>query len=98
MFCENKPIDAPSETPDERIAKALAIAVYACGVDGAHHKDWVIDQMTRALTGCPVVMVVKPTYRYNTQGESEQYRALVAKATTREDGSNSGAWEIGSAP
>lgn len=31
--------------------KALEIARTYGGIDGAHHKDWVIDQMVRALTG-----------------------------------------------
>jgi hypothetical protein len=33
-----------------RIAEALDIAEYG-QTDGSHHKDWVIDQMVRALTG-----------------------------------------------
>ena len=35
----------------QRNAKALMIAYEDAGHDGAHHKDWVIDQMVRALTG-----------------------------------------------
>lgn len=31
--------------------KALSMALRFGGIDGAHHKDWVIDQMVRALTG-----------------------------------------------
>lgn len=34
----------------EKIQKALDIALQFGGIDGAHHKDWVIDQMVRALT------------------------------------------------
>lgn len=37
--------------PIERITEALKIATCYGGIDGAHHKDWVIDQMVRALTG-----------------------------------------------
>lgn len=33
-----------------RILAALEIA-HSGGIDGAHHKQWVIDQMVRALTG-----------------------------------------------
>jgi hypothetical protein len=33
------------------VAKALEIARECGGYDGAHHKQWVIDQMVRALTG-----------------------------------------------
>ena len=35
----------------ERIEKALDVALRYGGIDGAHHKTWVIDQMVRALTG-----------------------------------------------
>lgn len=31
--------------------KALALAFRYGGIDGAHHKAWVIDQMIRALAG-----------------------------------------------
>lgn len=37
-------------TDAEKIAKALEMAEYG-GIDGSHHKMWVIDQMVRALTG-----------------------------------------------
>lgn len=34
---------------DTRIAQAISIAVKYGGIDGAHHKTWVIDQMVRVL-------------------------------------------------
>lgn len=36
---------------DDRIETAIEIAVGYGGVDGVHHKAWVIDQMVRALAG-----------------------------------------------
>lgn len=33
------------------VGKAIEIAVRWGGVDGGHHKAWVIDQMVRALAG-----------------------------------------------
>jgi len=33
-----------------RLDKALEIANRYGGIDGSHHKAWVIDQMVRALT------------------------------------------------
>ena len=36
---------------DDKIKGALETARDGAGFDGAHHKDWVIDQMVRALTG-----------------------------------------------
>jgi len=38
-------------TDQEKIEKALELAVRYGGVDGGHHKAWVIDQMVRALAG-----------------------------------------------
>jgi hypothetical protein len=35
----------------KRIEEALDVAMRYGGMDGPHHKDWVIDQMVRALTG-----------------------------------------------
>lgn len=35
----------------KRKEAALEIALRYGGIDGAHHKTWVIDQMVRALTG-----------------------------------------------
>ena len=76
-----------------RIARALKYAengVY----DGAHHKDWVIDQVVRALTGCPMVprsaidAYGKP-YTYEAQGESEEYLRFVHEL---------GGWDEGIAP
>ena len=35
----------------KRIDEAIEVAVQYGGIDGAHHKTWVIDQMVRALAG-----------------------------------------------
>jgi len=35
----------------DRIAAALDIASAAASTDGGHHKQWLIDQIVRALTG-----------------------------------------------
>lgn len=34
---------------EERIRKAVEVAERYGGIDGGHHKQWVIDQMLRAL-------------------------------------------------
>jgi hypothetical protein len=36
---------------NERIEAAIELAVRYGSIDGAHHKNWVIDQMVRALAG-----------------------------------------------
>lgn len=71
---------------EERITRALEVAVKYGGIDGGHHKDWVIDQMVRALTGCA------------EGSESEEYRKLVADACAGEDGPNTYEWNTGIAP
>lgn len=38
-------------TDRERIDKAIELAVRFGGIDGSHHKTWVIDQMVRVLAG-----------------------------------------------
>lgn len=35
---------------EEKIQRALELAFTFGGIDGGHHKMWVIDQMVRALT------------------------------------------------
>lgn len=84
-----------------RISKALMYAVRYGGIEGDHHKAWVIDQMVRALTGCPMVVEQatdangKP-YTYETQGKSDEYLKLVAYA--RGDGPDPYDWDEGIAP
>ena len=39
--------------------KAVQIAVQYGGIDGEHHKNWVIDQMVRVLTGDDYDRVVR---------------------------------------
>jgi hypothetical protein len=75
------------------------------GIDGAHHKDWVLDQVTRILKGTPVVVRVSkwgPSEEYpegheeivyQTGQPSLDYLALVAACT--EQGHD---WEVGIAP
>lgn len=72
------------------IELALEYAVRYGGIDGGHHKTWVIDQMVRALTDCPITD--------ETQGESDEYKKLVADACNGEDGPNTYDWDVGIAP
>lgn len=88
---------------DEKIARALEIAVRYGGIDGGHHKMWVIDQMVRALTGCPEVTDQAIDYRgapysFTRQGESEEYLAWVREAKAGKDGPDTYGWDEGIAP
>jgi hypothetical protein len=87
----------------ERIDKAINYAVRFGGIGGDHHKAWVIDQMVRALTGCPTVMLVGhaesgAAYDYSAQGESEEYTKLVKEACDGDLGPDTYTWELGIAP
>jgi len=86
-----------------RIKNALEFAVKYGGIDGDHHKAWVIDQMVRALTGCPMVTVNDVDcngvpYSYEDQGESGEYLLLVADAMDGDEGPNTYDWDTGTAP
>ena len=84
-------------TRGQRIAKALDFAANYAYIDGDHHKMWVIDQMVRALTGCPMVQVNATDvrgvpYTYEKQGESDEYREFIA------GDEDCGEWDEGIAP
>ncbi|OLT24389.1 hypothetical protein BJF79_13690 [Actinomadura sp. CNU-125] len=71
--------------------------------DGDHHKMWLIDQMVRALTGCPMVERTATDYRgdtytYEARGESEEYLRFVAEFEDGEDGPHTYEWDEGIAP
>ena len=86
-----------------RIKKALEIAQNDAAIDGAHHKAWVIDQMVRALTGCPMVTKgaydsERRPYKYKTMGESIEYERFVRGAKAGEEGPETYEWDEGIAP
>ncbi len=87
-----------------RIEKALNVAYRYGTTDGGHHKMWVIDQMVRELTGCPLVKATAKgsngtEYEYETLGESEAYQEFVRN---HNDGSDEGVgayeWDKGCPP
>ena len=43
--------DCEKDEGTERIDLAIKLAVDYGGIDGAHHKDWCIDQIVRTLSG-----------------------------------------------
>lgn len=86
---------------ENRVLKALDIACKSAGVDGEHHKQWVIDQMIRALTNCPMIQrkalnAQGKQYDYLAQGESDEYMEWVANFEDGDDGPKT--WDIGIAP
>lgn len=66
-------------------------------------KATAVDQIVRALTGCPMVEKTandyegKP-YTFETLGESVEYLKFVAEAKVGEDGPETYSWDEGIAP
>jgi hypothetical protein len=88
---------------NNRIQNALHRAWKSGSVDGDHHKMWVIDQMVRELTGCPIITETAKgsngkMYEYETLGESEAYKEFVRNAKDGEDGPETYSWETGTPP
>lgn len=75
-----------------RIDEALNVAFRYGGIDEVHHKQWLIDQMVRALTGCTL----------EAEGvqevESLGYQQWVRDYKNGEDGPDTYTWEEGIAP
>ena len=44
---------------DDKIKAAIDLIVQYGGIDGAHHKDWVMDQVVRVLVGDQYEQIVK---------------------------------------
>lgn len=88
---------------NERITKALEFANIYGGIDGGHHKMWVIDQMVRALTGCPIDKFTGTNcrgqpYEFEGQGTNEEYVTFVRDHCAGEDGPETYAWAVGIPP
>jgi hypothetical protein len=90
-------------TEADRIAKAIDIAKSNGTNDGAHHKMWVIDQMVRALAGCPTVTrsgrnCFGEPYEYQMLDDNDQYLEFVREHNQGEDGPNTYCWDVGIPP
>jgi hypothetical protein len=87
---------------EERIKRALEVVKPGIP-DGDHHKMWIIDQIVRELTGCPIVERTAKDYKgrdycYKALGESKEYLAFVAAMKDGEDGPETYSWDEGIAP
>jgi hypothetical protein len=49
--CIDAAVVADARLPEDKIEKALDVIRRYGGIDGNHHKAWVLDQAVRALTG-----------------------------------------------
>lgn len=69
------------------------------GVDGDHHRAWVIDQMVRILCGVALGENGAPAYMGNREwAENAEYRAWVSERCDGEDGPETYSWYTGIAP
>jgi hypothetical protein len=73
------------------------------GIDGDHHKQWLIDQIARILNGAPVHVVEARWSGGHTEyrvrvGTSDKYTAWVTEMKAGEDGPESNGWEEGIPP
>jgi len=85
-----------------RIEKALDIAEMG-GIDGAHHKQFVIDQIVRALTGCSIeqrrgIDCYGRLYEYEIMVPNDEYSTWVMAYCAGEDGPETYSWDCGVAP
>ena len=90
-------------TRKDRVQAAINMAVSYGGIDGGHHKAWVIDQMVRLLTDCEYETVEAEDYKgnkytYDKLNEGKKYKKLVADACNGEDGPDTYEWDIGCPP
>lgn len=79
------------------------IAMYG-SIDGADHKDWVLDQVARILNGTEIV-IKKATwsngyeeFRFSLKNASSDYYDWVVDLKAGEDGPNTYSYSEGVAP
>lgn len=83
---------------EDRIDDALKI-VFKGVSDEAHYLTWTVDQMVRALTGCPlVVRTNRYGETYQALGESKEYLDFITQYRKGESGPETYSWDIGIAP
>jgi hypothetical protein len=74
-------------------------------IDGAHHKQWVLDQVTRILHGTPIVLTLAKwengtqEYRFTTGEPSQEYLDWVKDyREVDEEGEEQYSYDEGSPP
>lgn len=81
----------------------LFIGLYG-GIDGAHHKDWVLDQVARILCGTKVNVFERSwddgtiQYSFSVDEESDKYKEWVVLICSDENGELAWDYSVGIAP
>jgi len=106
-YLGQKEVDIKDTPYKDYTAKEWALDYIMCygGIDGEHHKTWVLDQVVRILNDTPV-MVQEATwetptlteYRFTTGEPSEKYLQWVKDYEDGEDGEHTYSYEEGIAP
>lgn len=78
-------------TAEQKIANALSIIHQSGGVDGGHHKAWVLNQVVKALCGG------KRLTDWEAE-ETPEYKKWVKEYEAGEDGPKTYEWDKGIAP
>lgn len=74
------------------------------GIDGAHHKDWGLDQVCRILKGTAIEIKIAKwdngqiEHRINTGNPSQEYLDWVFEMCEGEDGPNTYSYDEGISP
>lgn len=98
------PIEESSiQTDSSGKALALDFIMRYGGIDGDHHKTWVIDQVVRALHNVPVTVTRRSwsdgSFRDDVeQSTNEAYENWVKSYNDGEDGPDTYEWDVGIAP
>lgn len=85
------------------IEMALYIMEENVGIDGGHHKAWVLDQVARVLHKSPVRHIERRwdnglvDHRYDVE-DNEAYHEWVRKVKDGEDGPDTYSYDEGIAP
>ncbi len=86
--------DYDLELDRKRIQAALDLIEGYGGIDGAHHKMWVIDQVVRVLHADTIPDIAHG----ETVPKNPAYEAWVVRVKAGEDGPETYGWDEGIAP
>lgn len=88
-------------TPNDWVM--MWIVMYS-GIDGAHHKDWLIDQIARILQGTKIIVTLAKwenghqEERFTLDEPPSDYWKWVEEMKDGEDGADTYAYDFGIAP
>lgn len=88
---------------DEKDWALLYVEMYS-GIDGAHHKDWLLDQVARILNGTEIIIKIAKwdnghtENRFNLGEPSQKYLDWVTELKDGEDGPDTYSYDTGVAP